>query len=119
MNYLLLRRRQLKRLQKVSNGKKLSKDVIAHWPEIFKDIEIHAVPIEYLDSINVTFVDGNTWVIDLDDNKGLSNDDVEMSLEELLDEYADTIANVDFSLNTQKVKRDIQARTKKFLKKRK
>lgn len=103
----------------MSNGKKLSKDVIAHWPEIFKDIEIHAVPIQYINSINVTFTDGNTWVIELDDSEGLSNEDIEMSLEELIEEYDDTIKNVDFSLNTEKVKKDIQARTRQFLKKRK
>jgi hypothetical protein len=103
----------------VSNGKKLSKDVIAHWPEIFKDIDVHAVPIQYIDTINVTFTDGNTWVIDLDDKKGITEEEVEMSLEDLFDEYEDTIANVDFTLNTEKVKRDIQARTKRFLKKRK
>lgn len=103
----------------MSNGKKLSKDVIAHWPEIFKDIDVHAVPIQYIDTINVTFTDGNTWVIDLDDKKGITEEEVEMSLEDLFDEYEDTIANVDFTLNTEKVKRDIQARTKRFLKKRK
>ena len=103
----------------MSNGKKLSKDVIAHWPEIFKDIDVHAVPIQYIDTINVTFTDGNTWVIELDDKKGITEEEVEMSLEELFDEYEDTIANVDFTLNTEKVKRDIQARTKRFLKKRK
>jgi len=103
----------------VSNGKKLSKDVIAHWPEIFKDIDVHAVPIQYIDTINVTFTDGNTWVIELDNKKGITEEEVEMSLEELFDEYEDTIANVDFTLNTEKVKRDIQARTKRFLKKRK
>lgn len=103
----------------MSNGKKLSKDVIAHWPEIFKDIDVHAVPIQYIDTINVTFTDGNTWVIDLDDKKGITEEEVEMSLEDLFEEYEDTIANVDFTLNTEKVKRDIQARTKRFLKKRK
>jgi hypothetical protein len=103
----------------VHSGKKLSKDVIQHWPEIFKDIEIHAIPIEYVDTINVTFNDGNVWSIELDDRQGLSVDEVELDLEELFSEYEDTITNVDFRLNTHKVKRDIQARTKRFLKKRK
>lgn len=103
----------------MSNGKKLSKDVIEHWPEIFNDIEIHAVPIEYLNSINVTFDDGNVWTIELDKRNGLSLDEVEDSLEELFTEYEDSIAKIDFSLDTVKVKRDIQARTKLFLKKRK
>lgn len=102
-----------------SSSKKLSKDVIEHWPEVFKDIEIHAIPLEYLRSINVTFNDGNVWVIELDKNKGLSLNDVESSLQELFQEYEESISNVDFRLDTVRVKRDIQARTKLFLKKRK
>lgn len=101
------------------NGKKLSKDIVDHWPEVFNDIEIHAVPIEYLNAINVTFVDGNIWTIELDKRNKMSIDEVEESLEELFQEYEDSIQKIDFSLNTEKVKRDIQARTKLFLKKRK
>ena len=45
---------------------KLSKDVIAHWPEVFKDIDVKTVPIEYLQSITIYFKDGRKWVVNVD-----------------------------------------------------
>jgi hypothetical protein len=99
---------------------KLSKDVIDSWPEILEDIDIQVVPIEYLDSIRVSFVDGKIWDIDI--AKSIKNGvdfDIEDALEDIFDEYQDSIAGVDFRLDTEKVKRDIKNRTAQFLKKRK
>ena len=98
---------------------KLSKDLIAHWPEIFKDIEVHTVPLEYLHSITVRFVDGKAWVIELDSNKLNETDNLEYGLESLFEEYEEQIETIDFRLNTEKVRKDIMARTKTFMKKRK
>jgi len=97
---------------------KLSKDVIAHWPEVFKDIDVHTVPLEYLLSITVRFRDGKQWVIELDD-KAPKNPDLEYGLESLFREYDDAIDSIDFRLNTHKVRKDIEGRTKTFMKKRK
>lgn len=99
------------------NGKKLPKDVIDHWPEVLKDITIETVPLEYLDSIRITFVDGKVWEIDT--KKNPDEIDLEEAIGDLMDEYEDSIANVDFRLDTAKVKQDITQRTRKFLKKRK
>lgn len=99
------------------NGKKLPQDVINHWPEIFDDVTIESVPVEYLDSVKVTFNDGKVWEIDTSKNPdGIPIDE---ALESLMIEYEDVIANVDFRLDTEKVKQDITRRTKLFMKKRK
>jgi len=97
------------------SNKKLPKEVISHWPEVFDDVEINAVPLEYLDSIRVQFNDGKTWDIDINTSKNKVKD-LEKSLDELFEQYQDHIKTVDFRLNTEKVKRDITTRTKKFLK---
>jgi|TARA_B100000900_G_scaffold361036_1_gene333482 hypothetical protein len=97
---------------------KLSKDVIAHWPEVFKDIEVRTVPLEYLHSITVRFRDGKAWVIELDE-KAPKKPDLEYGLESLFREYDDAIDTIDFRLNTHKVRKDIEGRTKSFMKKRK
>jgi len=102
----------------VSRSNKLSKDVIAHWPEIFKDIEVETVPLEYLHSITVRFLDGKAWVIELDSD-AVPNPDLEYGLESLFEEYEDKIDTIDFRLNTHKVRKDIEGRTKTFMKKRK
>ena len=101
---------------------KLPPEVIEHWPEIFSDVEIKAVPIEYIHSVHVHFHDGKIWEIDLDRQATHNRGDVskvEASLETFLAEYNDDIAHVDFRLNTTKVVQDIKDRTKSFMKKRK
>lgn len=98
-------------------GKKLPDEVVDHWPEILKDINIEVLPLEYLDSILVTFEDGKVWDIDL--TKNPHGVDLEDAIESLMEEYEDSIVNVDFRLNTVRLKRDISERTKLFLKRRK
>ena len=97
-------------------------EVISHWPEIFKDVEIKAVPIEYIHNIHVYFHDGKIWQIDMDEQKAKDANDlngIENSLETFLEQYNDEISHVDFRLNTTKVVQDVKSRTKSFMKKRK
>lgn len=98
-------------------GKKLPNEVVDHWPEVLKDINIEVLPLEYLDSILVTFEDGKIWDIDL--TKNPHGVDLEEAIESLMEEYEDAIVNVDFRLNTARLKKDISERTKMFLKKKK
>jgi|TARA_B110000977_G_scaffold183945_1_gene247107 hypothetical protein len=101
---------------------KLPPEVISQWPEIFNDVEISAVPIEYIHSVHVYFEDGKVWQIDMDQQTQKDGGDVtkvEESLESFLAEYNDEISHVDFRLNTSKVVADVKKRTKSFMKKRK
>lgn len=98
----------------------LPNDVIAHWPEVFQDVKVEAVPIDYLHSVRVFFRDGKVWDIDIEKSrKKHSSMDLESVLEQMFQEYDEFIVNVDFRLDTDRIKRDIQARTKTFLKKNK
>ena len=98
------------------NNKKLPKEVVDHWPEVFEDVEVEVIPVEYLYSIRITFEDGITWDVSID--KKSNENDVETAIEEVLEEYEDTISSIDFRLDTEKVKRDISKRTHIFMKKR-
>ena len=100
---------------------KLPPEVVDHWPEVFDDIEIEAVPIEYLKAVYVHFDDGKVWEIDIDQNKVKTDNarSLEDAIEDLLEEYEDVIESVDFRLDTEKVKLDISQRTRRFMKKRK
>lgn len=95
---------------------KLPQEIINHWPEIFEDIEIKAVPIEYLESVNVYFENGDIWEIDI---HGPEFDDAEESLNAFFEEYDDTIVKVDFKIDSQRVKSDVVSRVHSFIKKRK
>lgn len=98
----------------------LPKDVIAHWPEVFQDVTVEAVPIDYLHSVRVSFRDGKVWDIDIEKSKAKHPaTDLETVLEQMFQEYDEYIVNVDFRLDTDRIKRDIQKRTKQFLKKNK
>ena len=104
----LLRRR-------VKVPKPLPDDVIKHWPEVFKDIDIQTIPINYLHSIRIEFKEGKIWEVDCNAKRstGANLDD---AISDLFQEYGDEIVHVDFRLNTAKVKRDVQKQTRAFLK---
>ncbi len=101
----------------MARNKKLPADVIKQWPDVLKDIDIDVVPVEYLESIRVTFKDGKVWEIDT--KKNSENTNIEQAMESLMEEYEDVIKSVDFRLDTAKVKKDIKKRTAIFMKKRK
>jgi len=103
----------------MANKGKLPSDIVNAWPEIFKDITIDVVPIEYLHSVKVYFNDGKIWDIDVKKSLSKPNLDIETALDDLFREYENNIKNIDFRLDTAKVKRDIKKRTQIFMKKRK
>lgn len=87
------------------------------------NIDIQVVPIQYMKAVEVRFTDGKTWIMDLD-HKQIQDEEetaqeLEDSLEELLEEYQDSIDGVNFVVDIAKVKEDVTKRTKIFLKKRK
>lgn len=104
----------------MAKNRRLPENIIADWPEIFKDVEFKILPIQYLHSIRVQFQDGRVWDIDVE--KTISKKpqfDISKELETLFDQYEDVIANVDFRLNVERLKDDVTRRTKYFMKKRK
>ena len=98
---------------------KLPPQIIKTWPDILGDIEVDVLPIEYLDSVRIFFTSGKVWEIDV--AKSLeknSTEDLELTIESIFEEYDDAIENVDFRLDTKRIKADIKKRTHQFMKKR-
>jgi gas vesicle protein len=101
-------------------SKKLSKDVIDRWPEVFEGIQLNVVPLKYLNSIQIIFKNEKVWDIDVTSKRSeMTWQDVEKNIHQLFAEYQDEIENVDFKLDTEKLKSDIIRSTSRFLKKRK
>jgi hypothetical protein len=101
-------------------GKLFSKEVVAHWPEVFGDVRLNVLPLGYLHSVLVNFKDGKTWEIRITSGtkrKGWSA--FERNLEELVRTYDDRVQDIDFKLDTERVRKDIEKSTQKFLKKKK
>lgn len=101
-------------------SKKLSKDVIERWPEVFGEVTLNVVPLKYLHSIQIKFKDNKVWDIAIG-AKSSSMDWVAMekNIHEIFTTYQEEIDNVDFKLDTEKIKRDIVKSTNKFLKTKK
>jgi hypothetical protein len=100
----------------VRKGKNFPKDVIEHWPEVFGEISLNVIPLHYLDSVIVTFKNGKNWEINFTNH---SQEKFEIELKEWLSEYENEIDNVDFRLDTERIKKDVQKNTNKFLKNKK
>jgi hypothetical protein len=100
----------------VTNGKSLPKDVVDLWPEIFGEVTLNVVPLIYVHTIEITFKNKKVWEIDFRKNlKSRNWDTFEEGLKEIISQYEDEIAEVDFRLDTDLIKKDITQRTKKFL----
>lgn len=101
-------------------GKSLPRDVIECWPEVFEDIKLKVVPLKYLHAVLVTFRDGKCWEIKITaKTKKAGWESFEQTLAELFKTYERRIDNIDFKLDTDRVKKDIKKSTEKFLKERK
>jgi hypothetical protein len=87
------------------------------WGDILDEIDLEYLPIEYIQNIIVTFEDDTVWDINISDSKkNQTIESIEDSLDELFDNYEDTIITIDFRLDVNKVKKDLTKRVKRFLK---
>lgn len=103
-----------------SKGRTLPKEIIEMWPEVFGEVKLNVLPLGYLHTVLVNFKDGKTWEIRITartKKEGWST--FEKNLSTLVKTYEESIDNIDFKLDTEKVKKDIEKSTTKFLKKRK
>jgi len=101
-------------------GRCLPEEVIRHWPEVFGEVKLNVLPLRYLHAVLVNFKDGKTWEIKITTKtKKEGWDSFEKSLSELCKAYEARIVNIDFKLDTERVKKDIEKETQKFLKKKK
>jgi len=101
-------------------GRILPKDVIAHWPEVFGEVQLNVIPLRYLHTVLVNFKDGKTWEIRITAQTKRDGWSVfEKNLSEICKSYEEKIDNVDFKLDATKVRKDIEKSTQKFLKRKK
>ena len=101
-------------------GKILPKEVVDCWPEVFGEIKLNVLPLRYLHAVLVNFKDGKTWEIKVTaKTKKEGWESFEKNLSELFKAYEKKIENIDFKLDTERVKKDIERTTKRFLKERK
>ncbi len=104
----------------IEQGRRLPKDVVDCWPEVFGEIKLNVLPLRYLHAVLITFKDGKVWEVKItkeDHTKGWSA--LEDTISQLYKSYESRIDNIDFRLDTQSIKKDIERVTQKFLRKKK
>lgn len=100
-------------------GRVLPKEVIEHWPEVFGEVKLNVLPLKYLSAVLINFKDGKTWEVKVSAKaKQEGWDSFENSLTELFKTYENKIVDVDFKLDTKKIKIDVERKTQRFLKKK-
>lgn len=91
-------------------NKRLPPDVIEQWPDVFSDLDISIVPVEYVDSFQLFLTDGRRLDISCKTSRA---EDV---LSEFFDTYRNQIEDVKFYLDTVRVKDDVIRDSARFLK---
>lgn len=95
---------------------KSSKDLVKEWPEVFSDLYINTMPVNYLDFIQIEFKTGMVWKVEIQDQIDIHGpENVAKFLEQTLSEYSSEVEKFDFKLNIKKLKTDVAQSTKSIL----
>lgn len=89
--------------------------LVKEWPEVFEDLYMNTMPIAYLETIHLEFLDGKVWQINVTDQ--LSDSDPEIIADRMLEtlqEYKNDIKKIDFKIDIEKLKHDIKNETNKL-----
>ena len=86
-----------------------------YWDELLQQIDMNYIPLEYMSTVVVTFLDGKEWEIEVQKSKS-EEIDIEKTLDDFFNEYEDKIDTVDFRLDLKKLQNDVAKRTHRFLK---
>jgi|TARA_B110000259_G_scaffold160677_1_gene184317 hypothetical protein len=77
---------------------------------------MNTMPVAYLDAMLLEFNDGRIWEINIKEHLVQDDpDSVAKKLLQTMNEYKDTIKKVDFKINIDLLKKEIQDRTNKLL----
>lgn len=87
--------------------------LVKEWPEVFEDLYMNTMPVAYLDTLVIEFVDGRIWEIDVADQLDDSDpNEVTDQLLNTMQEFKHDITKIDFKINIDKLKSDIEHSTK-------
>jgi hypothetical protein len=87
--------------------------LIEKWPEVFEDLHMDTMPVAYMNLIRLIFNDGRIWEIDIEAQLSSNHpESVADSLIDILDEYGPEIVDIDFDIDVERLKTDIENETK-------
>ena len=89
--------------------------LVKEWPEVFEDLYMNTMPVAYLDSVRLDFIDGRVWEIDVKNElTKQTSENIADVLLNTLQEYKDEIKKIDFKVDVTRLKNDIASETDKL-----
>ena len=89
--------------------------LVKEWPEVFEDLYMNTMPVAYLDSVRLDFIDGRVWEIDVKNElTKQTSENIADILLNTLQEYKDEIKKIDFKVDVSRLKSDIASETNKL-----
>lgn len=93
------------------------KHLVQEWPEVFEDLYMNTMPVHYLESIRLEFGNGRIWEINIKEQLANSHSDIVANkLVETFAEYKEDIKKIDFKIDVERLKKDIQNQSNDFFK---
>lgn len=90
--------------------------LIKEWPEVFEDLYMNTMPVAYLDFVHLEFANGRVWEINVKEQMVHSNaDEIADRLLETIQEYKSEIIKIDFKVDVERLRKDIQSSTSEIL----
>lgn len=87
--------------------------LVKEWPEVFEDLYMNTMPVSYLETVRLDFVDGRIWEIDVKSElEKQTADGIADVLIATLQEYKDEIKKIDFKVDVERLKKDIKDSSK-------
>ena len=95
---------------------KSPKNLVEDWPEIFEDLYMNTMPVNYLEYVQLEFSTGMVWEVDVREQlKNYDAETVARKLYETFQEYETDVTRFDFKLDIRRLKRDLKRSTKLIL----
>lgn len=90
--------------------------LVKEWPEVFDELYMNTMPVNYLKIVHIEFHDGSIWEINVAQQLTHSSpDNVAEKLSRSLSEFRSKIKKLDFKLDINQLKKDITESTESLL----
>ncbi len=91
------------------------KHLVQEWPEVFEDLYMNTMPVNYLETIRLEFGNGRIWEINIKEQLVNSHSDIVAGkLVETFAEYKEDIKKIDFKIDVDRLKKDIRDQSNDF-----
>lgn len=88
--------------------------LVSEWHEVFENLYINSLPIDYIETVKIEFSNGSLWEIDISSQISISSNTAKSNILETFKEYQTDISSLNFTVNIDKLKKDISEKTKKI-----